>query len=367
MFTIAVLCSCGKTTHGGQGHDEHEEHEEGVICFSEEQAMNAGLELETVEVNDFSSAIHVSGQVLEAHGDEMTIVARSNGVISFVRDHLSEGQELKGGETIAMVSAKGIKGGDDIAKDNLDYETARAAYERAENMMRDTIISRKEYERIKNEYEKASLARKAVGSSSGSAVSAPASGFVREVFANPGEYVEVGQKILTMNKNCRLQLVAEAPEKYFLKLKDVNDANFVMAYETEVHRVSELNGHIVSVGRVASSGSAYIPVTFEFENDGHLVPGAFAEIWLLTEKRKGVISVPASSITEEQGLYFVYVQADHHDEYEKREVAIGGSNGQRVEIVKGLKKGDKVVVAGVYQVKLAGASGAVPEAHSHEH
>jgi len=368
MCAVTLLCACGGNTHNQEGeHDEHEEHEEGIISFSEEQAKSAGLVLETVKAGEFSSALRVSGQVLESQGDEMTVVARSSGVVTFVRDHLAEGMELKSGETVAVVSAKGMKGGDDVAKDNLDYETARAAYERAEKMMKDTIISKKEYERIKNEYEKASLAKMGVGSSNGSSVSSPISGFVREVFVNPGEYVEAGQKILSMSKNCRLQLVAEAPEKHFLKLKEVTDANFVMAYETEVHKVSELHGHLVSIGRVASSGSAYIPVTFEFENDGHLVPGAFADIWLLTETRSDVISVPAASITEEQGLFFVYVQADHHDEYEKREVAIGGSNGKRVEIVKGLKAGDKVVTSGVYQVKLAGASGAVPEAHSHEH
>lgn len=365
VASAAIMMSCGGTSD--KHEEEHDEHEEGVILFSKEQAENAGLALETVRTDEFAPSLRVSGQVVEAHGDEMTVVARSSGIISFVRDHLTEGMEVKGGEALAIVSAKGMKGGDDVAKDNLDYETARAAYERASRMIKDTIISRKEYERVKNEYEKAALAHKALGSSAGSSVCAPATGFVRKVFVNPGEYVQAGEKILSLNKNCRLQLVAEAPEKHFLKLKDVQDAVFVMAYETETHRVSKLNGHLVSVGRVASSGSAYIPVTFEFENDGHLVPGAFADVWLLMSPRKNVISVPASSVTEEQGLFFVYVQADHPDEYEKREVSVGGSNGERVEIVKGLKVGDKVVTAGVYQVKLAGASGSVPEAHNHEH
>ncbi len=372
MSLAVILCACGNNVskHGEEHEHDHEyehEHEEGVIMFTDKQAESAGLKLETVKASDFSSAIRVSGQVLEAQGDEMTIVARSSGVVSFVRDHLAEGTPVRAGEAIASISAKGMQGGDDVAKSHVDYEAARQAYERAQKLVKDTIISRKEFERIKSEYEKASLGNKGVGSAAGSSVNAPSSGFVRDVFVNPGEYVEAGQKLMTMTRSCRLQLRAEAPEKYFMKLHDVCDATFTMAYETEVHRVSELKGHLVSVGRAASEGSAYIPVTFEFENDGHLVPGAFADIWLIVGVRKGVLSVPAGAITEEQGLFFVYVQGDHHDEYEKKEIKLGGSNGERVEVVSGLKSGDKVVVEGVYQVKLAGASGAVPEAHSHEH
>lgn len=362
-----MLCACGNNApKHGEEHEHEHEHEEGVIVLTDKQVESADLKFETVKASDFSSAIRVSGQVLEAQGDEMAIVARSSGVVTFVRDHLAEGTAVKAGEAIAQVSAKGLLGGDDVAKAHVDYETARLAFERAKKLMSDTIISRKEYERIKAEYEKVALGNKGMGAA-GSSVNAPSAGFVRDVLVNPGEYVEAGQKLMTMTRSCKLQLRAEAPEKHFLKLKDVSDATFVMAYETEVHRVSDLNGHLVSIGRAASEGSAYIPVTFEFENDGHLVPGAFADIWLITETRKDVISVPASAITEEQGLFFVYVQADHHNEFEKIEVRLGGSNGERVEILDGIKVGDKVVVNGVYQVKLAGASGAVPEAHSHEH
>ena len=43
------------------------------------------------------------------------------------------------------------------------------------------------------------------------------------------------------------------------------------------------------------------------------------------------------------------------------------SDGSRTAILHGLHGGEQVVVAGVYQVKLAALSGVVPEGHSHEH
>ena len=41
-------------------------------------------------------------------------------------------------------------------------------------------------------------------------------------------------------------------------------------------------------------------------------------------------------------------------------------NGKSVQILTGVKAGDRVVTEGAYQVRLASASNAIP-AHSHEH
>ena len=53
--------------------------------------------------------------------------------------------------------------------------------------------------------------------------------------------------------------------------------------------------------------------------------------------------------------------------FKKQEVTIGSTDGKRTEILSGLKAGDKAVVSGAYQVKLASLSGAIPEGHSHSH
>ena len=118
--------------------------------------------------------------------------------------------------------------------------------------------------------------------------------------------------------------------------------------------------------------------------------------------------MPNSALTEEQGLYYVYVKlhADHEHEheahehehenhnheahehethnheghnheahkhegeegiFEKREVKIGQTDGSRTEIVGGLKAGETVVSKGAYQVKLAASSSVIPEGHNHNH
>ena len=62
---------------------------------------------------------------------------------------------------------------------------------------------------------------------------------------------------------------------------------------------------------------------------------------------------------------FIYLQLDEEG-YKKQEVTIGADNGKSVQILTGVKAGDRVVTEGAYQVRLASASNAIP-AHSHEH
>ena len=96
-----------------------------------------------------------------------------------------------------------------------------------------------------------------------------------------------------------------------------------------------------------------------------MIPGSFVEIYLLSKTMEDVIVLPEEALTEEQGLYFIYIQKCE-ESYKKQEVKLGASNGVEVQILEGLHAGDRVVVKGAYHVKLASASNALP-AHSHEH
>lgn len=85
------------------------------------------------------------------------------------------------------------------------------------------------------------------------------------------------------------------------------------------------------------------------------------------QDREGVLSIPVSALSEAQGVFYAYVQLDEEDEFERRELRIGASDGIRVEVLSGLEEGDIVVTQGVSQLRMAGAAGVIPEAHNHSH
>ena len=365
VMICLMVCGCNGQR---QPHTEAEEdhHEDGVIEFPVEKQEAVGLQTETLLPTTFRRAFRVSGQVRESQGDEMAVVAKSSGLLMFTRDHMSDGSPVRKGELLGYITADGIAGGDEVAQNAVELERTHQAFERAERLVKEGIVSRKEYEEAEAAYKQARLRSKVGNQKGGSNVTSPITGYIRNIIVRQGEYVELGSVVAYVSKNCDLQLYAEVPEKYFARMKDISGANFCMSYAPDVvYNTKALNGHIVGIGRRAAEGSAYIPITFEFENKGDIVPGSFADVWLLGTERKDVLSVPISALTEEQGIYYIYVQGDHADDFEKREVALGDSNGERTEVLSGVKSGEKIVTQGACQLKLASASSVIPESHHH--
>ena len=356
------------TDHDGHNHgSEATEHHADEIAFTEAQAKAVGLKTEVAQPAPFYNVIKTSGQIQSPQGNEESVVATVAGIVSFTNPSISDGSAVKAGEAIVTISAKNLQDGDPAAKAKIAFEVAEKEYKRAEELVADKIISTKQFEQIQLAYQNAKTVYEAQAANvtkAGIRVTSPISGYIKNRLVNQGEYVSVGQPIATVTQNRRLQLRAEVSESYFKQLKSINDANFKMAYDNETYKLSELNGKLLSYGKTSATNSFYIPITFEFDNIGDIIPGAFAQVYLLSSMRENILSVPVSALTEEQGLNFVYIQIEP-DAYLKKEVTVGENNGERVEIVKGLNAGDAVVINGVIQVKLASASGAIPHGHTH--
>lgn len=175
----------------------------------------------------------------------------------------------------------------------------------------------------------------------------------------------MGQPLVVLTSTRRLRLRAEVPERHLHRLASVRTARFLTPYDGRTYALDSLGGRLAARGR-ATGGSPYVPVTFEFDNRGSLVAGTAVEVWLVGAERPGVLSVPRSALTEEQGLYYVYIKVAP-DAYRKQEVTPVADNGHRVAVASGLHGGEEVVAEGAVAVKLAALSGAVPEGHNHQH
>lgn len=364
-----VVVGCG-ASHKDNEEKEHDEHHADEITFTQKQAKDAGMRTETVTAGDFVSVVKVGGQIANTTGSEQTVAATASGIVSFANGNITEGSAINAGQTVVTISAKKLQDGDPAAKARAEYVAAEAAYKRAEQLVADRIIAQKEYEEARLRYETARTAYQATAASlsaNGVSVAAPAGGYVKNLLVRQGDYVNVGDPIATITQNKRLQLRAEVPERYFKNLRNVSGANFRTSYDKAVYSLSSLGGRLISYGKASTEGSAYLPVTFEFNNVGDFIPGSFVEVFLLLDTRRDVISVPVSALTEDQGLYYVFTQVKGEKEsYLKREVTLGMNNGERVEITRGLAVGDIVVTHGAHQVRLASAT-AKPEGHNHNH
>ena len=357
--------------HAGHDHGHDHGHAHGTnpdeIILAPEKAKSAGVMSEEIQPKAFRQVIKTSGEVLTAQGSESMVVANVAGVVSFQRA-LTEGMQVGKGNTLLTISASQLQDGDPAQRARIAYETAKSEYERAERLVKNQIVSQKEYMAIKEKYENARLSYEALAKNqtkSGVAVTAPMGGYIKNLLVKEGDYVAVGQPLATVTQSNRLFLRADVSERYYKYLNGIASANFQTPYDNQVYQLEALNGKLLSVGKSAGSSSYYVPVTFSFDNKGDIIPGSFVEVYLLSQQQENSLVLPAEAITEEQGLYFVYIQKCE-ESYKKQEVKLGASNGKEVQILSGVTPGDKVVVKGAFHVKLASAGNALP-AHSHEH
>ena len=146
---------------------------------------------------------------------------------------------------------------------------------------------------------------------------------------------------------------------------EIETAHFRPAYTDQVYSVEEMNGRLLAAGSSVAENDHYLPVIFEVDNDGSLLEGAFAEIFLKSSQKSNVLVVPMSAILEEQGEYYVYVQVTG-ESYTKRGIAPGKNDGRNMEILSGLDPGERVVTRGVMLVKAASmVTGVAGDGHAH--
>ncbi len=355
--------------HAGHNHESEETKHSDEIIFPKAQAAKTTFEVREIQPASFNQVVKTTGQVLAAPGDEAVIVATSNGVVSFSSNKLTEGTKVQKGQSLFQISSKNIAEGDYYTKVKATYEAAKANYDRAEALVKDKIISQKEFESTKLEFENAKTAYNAVSNNKtakGVSVNAPINGHMKNILVKEGEYITVGQPLATVSQNQRLVLRAEVSQRYYNAMQSVKSANFKTPYDNKVYSLEDLNGRLLSFGKTSNENSFFIPVSFEFDNKGEVIPGSFVEVYLISSPIENTLSIPVSALTNEMGIYYVYVQIDEEG-YRKQEVALGANNGKEVQIIKGLHPGDRVVTQGAYQVKMASASGAIPHGHSHEH
>ena len=123
----------------------------------------------------------------------------------------------------------------------------------------------------------------------------------------------------------------------------------------------------LSVAASLNEANRTVPVYFEFNNPQNKIKvGMYAEVYLKVGKANEYISIPESTIINEDGLHTSYVQIEG-EAFEKRILKTGIIDNGYVQVIDGLKVGERVVTVGAYQVRLAALSpeSAIGQGHVH--
>ena len=340
--------------------------------FPKEKSWSVDFATEEAVLEPFGQVIRATSRVQPSQEEVFTVSALTDGVVSIGAKALVEGREVRKGETLCIVKGSGTADENlatKYARAEADYNFARIEYERKKALASDRIVSESELRQAEAAFEIAKAVfenLKGNFDASGQSAKSPIEGFVTSVTVSNGQFVRAGDPIATVSRSRSLLVVAEIQPRYSACLKDICGATFKDMDSGRIWTLDELGGKVVSYGKSVSSDSPLIPVTFSVPNKGGFIPGSFLQTRIITRSETPAITLPTTSLIEEQGNYFVYRQLTP-EYFEKTPVTIGASDGLRTEIRSGLSAGERVVSKGAMFVKLAQASGALDPHAGHNH
>ena len=193
-------------------------------------------------------------------------------------------------------------------------------------------------------------------------VRAPIDGVIAQRDAATGTNVTAGTVLFRVIDALLVQVVGQVPEAEAVRVRLARTAEIEVAGQPE--RIP--TGRLVNVGRVLDPQSRTLPITFAFDNSSRKFPvGQAIFLHLLMDTTASRPVVPAAAIVDDGGRPIVFVQREG-ETFERRAVTLGPRSGDLVQIVDGIKAGDRIVTKGAYLVRLASLSTSVP-AHGHVH
>jgi len=187
-------------------------------------------------------------------------------------------------------------------------------------------------------------------------VRAPFSGFVSLRMISTGAVVAAGTEIATISDTSRIKLDFAVPETLLSTLAEGQAIQAVAA----AFPGQPFNGTIATIDAVVNAQSRAVTVRAILPNrDGRLKPGMLLTVTIEAQPREA-LSVPELAVVGDGEQNFVFVIGA--DNVAKRvKVRTGGRQNGVVEILEGLKPGQRVVTEGVVKisdgmkVRLAGA------------
>jgi RND family efflux transporter MFP subunit len=175
----------------------------------------------------------------------------------------------------------------------------------------------------------------------------PVDGFVAKRNADAGAWVSQNAPVVSVVDISRLRLVANVVERDLRLVNAGDPANVeVDAYPGELFK-----GRIARVAPVLDPATRTAPMEVEILNtDNRLKPGMYARVLLMIEEHTDATLVPKVAVVDFEGKRGVWVP-EGENKARFVEVKLGLEDTERMEILDGLKPGDRVVTDGAASLR----------------
>ncbi|MEM7379942.1 MAG: efflux RND transporter periplasmic adaptor subunit [Bacteroidota bacterium] len=272
---------------------------------------------------------------------------------ALVRVYVKEGQRVSKGQLLAKIDDGGV--GSVLEQLKTEAALAKTTYERQKRLWDQKIGSEIQFLQAKANYEAIDNSVKSTQSQlSKSTIRAPFSGIIDNVIQDQGTVVSpgTGEAVFRIVNLGDMFIEVDVPESY---LGGVSKGKPVQVYfpvldDSVSTKVRETGNFIDPTNR---SFRVEIPVP---NKNGMVKPNLTARVKINDYTNEEAILVPQSVISENaEGEQYVYTAIDQKEgslaKASKRIISTGKTQGDYVEILKGINSGEHIIMEGARSVR----------------
>jgi membrane fusion protein, multidrug efflux system len=294
-----------------------------------------------------------------AANEMVEIKAETEGVVE--EFNFKEGQRVEKGQLLLKLDESKLAAA--LAEAEANFTLSKANHERAKQLLKDKLISQQEFEQLTAQFEAnqagIELKRRQLKDAR---IFAPFGGIVSARQISPGQVITRNTTLTWLVDLDPVKVEVKVPERYLRQLKIGQPLEFtVAAFPTEKFR-----GEVYFISPQIDEGTRTALVKARIPNpEAKLRSGMFASLDLTLQLRDAAIVIPEPALMNNGDNFMVFI-VDNKGTAQVRPIQVGLRLAGKVEVVKGLKAGEKVVVEGTQKlrpgapVKLAPKEAATP-------
>ncbi|HKJ48844.1 MAG TPA: efflux RND transporter periplasmic adaptor subunit [Christiangramia sp.] len=300
-----------------------------------------------VKTEEFNHFLELQGSVETKKN--VVLNAEMGGVLE--RVYVEEGQKVSKGQTLAKIDDGGLS--QQLAQMQTQLDLAKTTFERQKRLWDQQIGSEMQYLQAKSNYEgQVNAVNQMKSQLSKSVITAPFSGVVDDIITEEGNVVSPGQtQILRLVNLSDMYIKTDVPETYISDVTEGKsvEVTFPVLGETVETKVRQTGSYINPNNRTFN---AEVEVPNKNKN---IKPNLTARLRINDYTNENAILVPQNIISENaEGEQYLFVVRDINDNKGTANQVIietGKTQGDKIEILKGLKDGDMVIQEGARSVK----------------
>lgn len=266
-----------------------------------------------------------------------------------------EGDFVKENDVLATLDDKEIRISYEQAKIQLEQarlslEEAEANFSRSQELIKKELISEQEFQTTEAAYKQRQLDHQNRQESfkdlelqlNWTRIRSLSDGYITERLIEVGDRVTANQQVYTIEDFSPLLIRVFVPTSDSIKLKP----GMRTEVTTEIMEGATFEGNVKLINPRIDVQSGTVKVTVEvFDETMMLKPGMFVEAKIVIGQKEDVLVIPRKSILFKQNKTYVFVM--DRNQVAQREIALGLTEEDHVEVLSGLEQGEIIVTVGV--------------------